>query len=87
MQMISTPTLPSKFLHLKYLHITLNANEAISPAYDYLSLVSFIEASPCLETFIFEVSYVSSCNHIPSVNCGITDAKHLGFLCSYGNLT
>ncbi|KAF7059679.1 hypothetical protein CFC21_066548 [Triticum aestivum] len=54
-EMISTPTLPSKFLHLKYLHITLNANEAISPAYDYLSLVSFLVASPCLETFIFVV--------------------------------
>ncbi|XBH71047.1 hypothetical protein VPH35_098575 [Triticum aestivum] len=54
-EMESTPMLSSKFLHLKYLHISLIANEAISPAYDYLSLVSFIEASPCLETFIFEV--------------------------------
>ncbi|KQJ84739.1 hypothetical protein BRADI_5g22520v3 [Brachypodium distachyon] len=52
--MISTPTLPSKFVHLKYLRFTLHEDEAISPAYDYLSLVSFLEASPCLETFIFQ---------------------------------
>uniref|UniRef100_R7W0P4 At1g61320/AtMIF1 LRR domain-containing protein n=1 Tax=Aegilops tauschii TaxID=37682 RepID=R7W0P4_AEGTA len=54
-EMISTPMLPSKFLCLKYLHISLIGDEAISPAYDYLSLVSFLEASPCLETFILEV--------------------------------
>uniref|UniRef100_A0ACD5YGC1 Uncharacterized protein n=1 Tax=Avena sativa TaxID=4498 RepID=A0ACD5YGC1_AVESA len=52
---ISTPTLRGKFLHLKYLHISLNGGVAISPAYDYLSLVSFLVASPCLETFIFDV--------------------------------
>uniref|UniRef100_A0ACD5Y3J7 Uncharacterized protein n=1 Tax=Avena sativa TaxID=4498 RepID=A0ACD5Y3J7_AVESA len=52
---INTPTLPAKFLHLKYLHISLIGDEAISPAYDYLSLVSFLVASPCLETFIFGV--------------------------------
>jgi hypothetical protein len=63
MQMISTPMLPRKFLHLKYLHISLIGDEAISPAYDYLSLVSFLEASPCLETFILEISSVSSCKH------------------------
>ncbi|KAI4988790.1 hypothetical protein ZWY2020_036107 [Hordeum vulgare] len=54
-EMISTPTLSRKFLHLKYLHISLIGNEAISPDYDYLSLVSFLEASPRLETFILEV--------------------------------
>ncbi|KAF7066379.1 hypothetical protein CFC21_072373 [Triticum aestivum] len=54
-EMISTPTLSRKFLHLEYLHISLIGNEAISPDYDYLSLVSFLEASPRLETFILEV--------------------------------
>ncbi|CAM0952186.1 unnamed protein product [Alopecurus aequalis] len=54
-EMIYTTMLSCKFLHLKYLHISLFGDEAISPAYDYLSLVSFLEASPCLETFIFEV--------------------------------
>ncbi|CAM0952184.1 unnamed protein product [Alopecurus aequalis] len=52
---INTPALPGEFLHLKYLHLSLNADEAISPSYDYLSLVSFLVASPCLETFILEV--------------------------------
>ncbi|XBH93123.1 hypothetical protein VPH35_084113 [Triticum aestivum] len=55
LKMISTPMLPSKFRRLKYLHISLIGDESISPDYDYLSLVSFLEACPCLETFIFEV--------------------------------
>uniref|UniRef100_A0ACD5Y0M2 Uncharacterized protein n=1 Tax=Avena sativa TaxID=4498 RepID=A0ACD5Y0M2_AVESA len=55
MQTISTLTLHGKFLHLKYLHISLNRGVAISPSYDYLSLVSFLVAAPCLETFIFDV--------------------------------
>ena len=63
MQMISTPTLSRKFLHLEYLHISLIGNEAISPDYDYLSLVSFLEASPRLETFILEVGY----SHLASI--------------------
>uniref|UniRef100_A0A453L9Q4 At1g61320/AtMIF1 LRR domain-containing protein n=2 Tax=Aegilops tauschii subsp. strangulata TaxID=200361 RepID=A0A453L9Q4_AEGTS len=36
---------PSKFLHLKYLSIS------IAVAYDYLSLVYFLDAAPSLETF------------------------------------
>jgi len=35
------------------------AGSAFSPAYDYLSLVSFFDASPLLETFILSVSYCS----------------------------
>jgi hypothetical protein len=74
MQTINTPILPGKFLHLKYLHISLIGYEAISPAYDYLSLVSFLVASPSLETFIFQVS-----------NCRrISFTGHLGFLVSGG---
>uniref|UniRef100_R7W534 At1g61320/AtMIF1 LRR domain-containing protein n=1 Tax=Aegilops tauschii TaxID=37682 RepID=R7W534_AEGTA len=71
-EMISTPTLSRRFLHLKYLHISLIGNEAISPDYDYLSLVSFLEASPRLETFILEVGY-SHLASIPSVYCGTAD--------------
>lgn len=45
-----------KFLNLKYLGIYLGGDyEAFSPAYDYLSLVSFLDASPALETFILTV--------------------------------
>ena len=57
-QIDSTPMVPDKFLHLKYLHVCF-AGRAFSPAYDYLSLVSFFDASPLLETFILSVSYCS----------------------------
>ncbi|RLN23491.1 hypothetical protein C2845_PM07G36820 [Panicum miliaceum] len=50
----NTPMVPDKFLHLKYLHVCFGS--AFSPAYDYLSLVSFFDASPLLETFILSVS-------------------------------
>lgn len=55
MQIDSTPMVPDTFLHLKYLHVCF-AGRAFSPAYDYLSLVSFFDASPLLETFILSVS-------------------------------
>uniref|UniRef100_A0A0E0DV01 At1g61320/AtMIF1 LRR domain-containing protein n=1 Tax=Oryza meridionalis TaxID=40149 RepID=A0A0E0DV01_9ORYZ len=46
-EMVNTPMLPSKFYHLKYLNIALGGQ-----TYDFLSLVSFFDASPFLETFI-----------------------------------
>jgi hypothetical protein len=49
----------AKFLHLKHLEIYLDGD--ISQGYDYLSLVSFLSASPVLETFIIGVSRYSSC--------------------------
>lgn len=48
-QMVSTAMLPSRLLHLKYLSIYLSGD------YDYFSLVSFLDASPSLETFILNV--------------------------------
>uniref|UniRef100_A0A0D3FFI0 Uncharacterized protein n=1 Tax=Oryza barthii TaxID=65489 RepID=A0A0D3FFI0_9ORYZ len=50
-EMSHTPTAPGKFLHLRYLSITF-AGWRFSRAYDYFSLVSFLDASPLLETFI-----------------------------------
>ncbi|CAL4885155.1 unnamed protein product [Urochloa decumbens] len=44
------PIMPSKFLHLKFLSISVGG-----PAFDYLSLISFLDASPSLETFILGV--------------------------------
>ncbi|KAM0836048.1 hypothetical protein ACQ4PT_062561 [Festuca glaucescens] len=44
---VNTPMLSGKFLHLKHLEISLVG----TAAYDYLSLVSFLEASPHLEKF------------------------------------
>ena len=53
MQMVSTPMLSGKFLHLKDLQISL----AGMAAYDYFSLVSFLDASPHLENFVLAVSH------------------------------
>ncbi|XBI82375.1 hypothetical protein VPH35_091075 [Triticum aestivum] len=52
-EMVSTPMLPSKFLHLKYLTIT---GWTFPTTYDIFSLVSFLDASPCLETFSLNAS-------------------------------
>jgi len=49
------PMLPSKFLHLKFLSIATGGL-----TFDYLSLISFLDASPSLETFILAVSHRSS---------------------------
>jgi hypothetical protein len=49
MQMANTPMLHSKFLHLKKLSIALTAR-TFTPAYDYFSLVSFLDACPSLES-------------------------------------
>ena len=84
MQMANTPVPRSKFLHLKLLQISL-VGMALSGAYDYLSLVSFLEASPRLETFILEVGY-SHLASIPSVYCGTADVRILTFLCRYVSL-
>lgn len=88
MQIENTPTVPGKFLHLKYLHVGFAANWlAFSPAYDYLSLVSFLDASPLLESFILSVSSLSSvftrCTHrsvLPSYSSYIivTGFMHAG---------
>uniref|UniRef100_A0A8I6YP50 At1g61320/AtMIF1 LRR domain-containing protein n=1 Tax=Hordeum vulgare subsp. vulgare TaxID=112509 RepID=A0A8I6YP50_HORVV len=50
---VNTPMTAAKFLHLNFLEIYLDGD--LSPGYDYLSLVSFLNASPALETFIFRV--------------------------------
>ncbi|KAL6651520.1 hypothetical protein ACP70R_010445 [Stipagrostis hirtigluma subsp. patula] len=53
---VDTPIVANKFFHLKYLDIDLTGCEAFSPAYDYLSLVSFLDASPVLESFVLGVN-------------------------------
>ncbi|EES07867.2 hypothetical protein BDA96_05G008300 [Sorghum bicolor] len=54
-EMVNTPVLRSKFLHLKKLTISLSA-PTFSPAYDYFSLVSLVGACPSLETLVLNVS-------------------------------
>ena len=46
---------PSKFLHLNYLNIAVGGL-----TFDYLSLVSFLDAAPSLEIFALEASHRSS---------------------------
>ncbi|KAF0923091.1 hypothetical protein E2562_003318 [Oryza meyeriana var. granulata] len=55
-EVVNTPMLPSKFLYLKHLTITMVSGGAFSPSYDYFSLVSFFDASPSLETLLLNVS-------------------------------
>ncbi|CAO2045007.1 unnamed protein product [Urochloa humidicola] len=52
-EMVNTPTIAPRFHHLKDLEIYLGAG--LFPEYDFLSLGSFLEASPVLETFILRV--------------------------------
>ena len=60
MQIINAPVISSKFLRLKILNILLFSWH--NPRhYDYLSLVSFFEASPSLEKFVLHVSHCSPC--------------------------
>ncbi|BAF25503.2 Os09g0502800 [Oryza sativa Japonica Group] len=67
MQVVNTPMLTTKFLYLKYLSISLSGL-TVSPSYDYFSLVSFLDASPFLETFFLAVRFrslfISSCKTI-----------------------
>ncbi|GJN21910.1 hypothetical protein PR202_gb09433 [Eleusine coracana subsp. coracana] len=54
---VNTPIVSDKFLHLKHLNIYLGGDDdgAISRTYDYLSLASFLDSSPVLESFILSV--------------------------------
>ncbi|EEE52201.1 uncharacterized protein [Oryza sativa Japonica Group] len=51
---VNTPKVLGKFLQLKCLEILLLTPD-LSPGYDFCSLVSFIDASPALETFILRI--------------------------------
>uniref|UniRef100_A0A0A9B599 F-box domain-containing protein n=1 Tax=Arundo donax TaxID=35708 RepID=A0A0A9B599_ARUDO len=54
-EVVSTPMLQAKFFYLKHLTICMRSG-TFSPSYDYFSLVSFLDASPSLETLILDVS-------------------------------
>ncbi|RLN28981.1 uncharacterized protein C2845_PM05G32450 [Panicum miliaceum] len=58
-EMVPTPMVASKFVHLKHLQICLGG--CLSEGYDFLSLVSFLDASPVLEAFVLGV-YQSEMN-------------------------
>jgi hypothetical protein len=61
MQIVDAPIIPSKFLQLKVMSIYID-DWSNGWEYDFLSLVSFLDASPSLETFSLSVSHCSSCN-------------------------
>ena len=63
MQIVDAPIVPSKFLHLKMLSIHIH-KWSLGREYDFLSLVSFLDASPSLETFSLSVSHCSSCHDL-----------------------
>ncbi|CAL5009614.1 unnamed protein product [Urochloa decumbens] len=54
-EVVDAPMLHTKFLYLKHLTICLISGSTISRPYNYFSLVSFLEASPSLETLILDV--------------------------------
>lgn len=56
LQVVNTPMVLGKFIHLKYLDIVLVRPDR-SLDYDFCSLVSFIDGSPALDTFILHVSH------------------------------
>ncbi|WVZ68172.1 hypothetical protein U9M48_017145 [Paspalum notatum var. saurae] len=72
---ISTPVSSGRFLRLKYLEIMF----LVSQNYDFYSLVSFLDASPALETFILHSGgdssrprFLSECFHDHLMNVTIT---------------
>uniref|UniRef100_A0ACD5U0L3 Uncharacterized protein n=1 Tax=Avena sativa TaxID=4498 RepID=A0ACD5U0L3_AVESA len=52
----NTPVLQSKLPCLKYLEIKLTSLAGFPPSYDIFSLVSFLDASPALESFILRAN-------------------------------
>ncbi|XP_062192841.1 putative F-box/LRR-repeat protein At3g28410 [Phragmites australis] len=55
-EMVNTPMLPTKFLCLKHLTISMTSGVVFPSSYDYVSLVSFFDASPSLETLFLDIS-------------------------------
>ncbi|KAG2614343.1 hypothetical protein PVAP13_4KG383403 [Panicum virgatum] len=53
---VHTPMLPTKFMYLKQLTISITSGLTFSPSYDYFSVVSFLDASPSLEILVLDVS-------------------------------
>ncbi|XP_052152465.1 putative F-box/FBD/LRR-repeat protein At5g56810 isoform X1 [Oryza glaberrima] len=89
-EVVDAPMLPTKFLYLRHLTIHMITGSTISRPYDYFSLVSFIDASPSLETLILNVTQVrmvhesiftdSQLRHIPGHRHGhLKSVKITGF--------
>ncbi|XP_047046453.1 uncharacterized protein LOC124651406 [Lolium rigidum] len=60
-----TPVVPGEFIYLKHLNFSFVAwSSGFCPDYDYLSLVSLLDACPALETFTLSVSQ-DGMDHVP----------------------
>uniref|UniRef100_A0A0E0N8L7 At1g61320/AtMIF1 LRR domain-containing protein n=1 Tax=Oryza rufipogon TaxID=4529 RepID=A0A0E0N8L7_ORYRU len=83
---VNIPMLPTKFLCLKHLTIQI-ARGTFSPSYDYFFLVSFLHASPSLETLYLDLPELShdclksvkilgfnSAKSLVELTCGIVKA-------------
>ncbi|XBH60334.1 hypothetical protein VPH35_114947 [Triticum aestivum] len=55
-EVVDAPMLPTKFLYLKHLNVNLRTGTTEYRPYDYFSLVSFLDASPSLETLKLDVT-------------------------------
>ncbi|XP_052137275.1 uncharacterized protein LOC127755624 isoform X2 [Oryza glaberrima] len=81
---VNTPMVPNKFLYLRYLEMVfIGPRKESPPCYDFFSLVSFLDASPALETFILHLDSVGTKN-----DCILEDSSELRKLpkCNYSNL-
>ncbi|CAL5009105.1 unnamed protein product [Urochloa decumbens] len=95
-EVVNTPILPTKFLYLKHLTIDMVSGLSFSPSYDYFSLVSFLLASPSLETLILNVtqqcmeheSAVGGSSHLRKMpehqHCCLKSVKIIGFSSAKG---
>ncbi|RLN12938.1 hypothetical protein C2845_PM09G22840 [Panicum miliaceum] len=66
-EMVNTPMVHGKFIHLKYLEILL-IKPSSSPDYDFCSLDSFLHGSPALETFTLRIE-LSAIRHDSILGC------------------
>uniref|UniRef100_A0ACD5TYQ9 Uncharacterized protein n=1 Tax=Avena sativa TaxID=4498 RepID=A0ACD5TYQ9_AVESA len=62
-EVVDVPMLPTTFIYLKHLSIeTAFGFSTTQTQYDYLSLVSFLDAAPALETLILQTLLLRTCN-------------------------
>ncbi|KAK3131155.1 hypothetical protein QOZ80_6BG0502730 [Eleusine coracana subsp. coracana] len=73
-EMVNTPMVSGKFIHLKYLEIVL-IKPSCTLDYDFCSLVSFLDGSPALETFVLRIE-VPAIRHDSILECSDSTSLH-----------
>ncbi|GJM97595.1 hypothetical protein PR202_ga14531 [Eleusine coracana subsp. coracana] len=74
LEMVNTPMVSGKFIHLKYLEIVL-IKPSCTLDYDFCSLVSFLDGSPALETFVLRIE-VPAIRHDSILECSDSTSLH-----------